>query len=39
MELIAEYIDVAIKNKDNEEKLQTIKQSVSVLCQKFPINL
>lgn len=39
MELIADYIDLALKNKENEEKLQTIRQSVSSLCQKFPINL
>lgn len=37
MKLIVEYIDEALKNKDNEIKLQELKMKVKELCAKFPI--
>jgi len=35
--LIAGFIDEAIMNKDNEEKLVELKEKVKKLCQKFPL--
>ncbi|MCL5792298.1 MAG: hypothetical protein M1332_04755 [Deltaproteobacteria bacterium] len=35
--LIAEYIDEALKNKDNNTRLEEIKQRVVKLCGNFPI--
>lgn len=37
MKLIAEYILLAIQNKDNEQKLEELKNEVKNLCKKFPI--
>ena len=37
MELIAEYIDEAIVNKDNEEELNKIHQKVIALTSKYPL--
>ena len=34
---IASWIDEAISNKNNEEKLNKIKQEVKEICQEFPI--
>lgn len=39
MEEIAEYIDEALKNKDNDAKLSSIKSKVVELCKKFPLYL
>ncbi len=36
MELIAKYIDDAITNIDNEEKLDGIKEEVRQMCRQFP---
>lgn len=35
--LVADYIDDALKNKDNELKLEEIRKSVKVLCSNFPV--
>ncbi len=37
MKMVVEYIDEALQNKDNEEKLNELKQKVKSLCEKFPI--
>lgn len=37
MKLIAEYIFEAVKNKDNENILNWLKEKVKELCIKFPI--
>jgi len=37
MKLIASYIDEALQNKDNDAKLDELKDRVKELCQKFPI--
>ncbi len=37
MVLIAEYIDKALMNKDNDEELLKIKQAVLELCERFKI--
>ena len=37
MKLIVEYIDLALQNKENEEKLSDLKQKVKALCEQFPI--
>ncbi len=37
MKLIVEYIDLALQNKENEEKLSDLKQKVKTLCEQFPI--
>ncbi len=37
MQLIAQYIDEALQNKDSEEKLTALKMKVKELCEKFPI--
>jgi glycine hydroxymethyltransferase len=37
MILLAEYIDEALKNKDDEEKLNSLKNLVKGLCLKFTI--
>jgi glycine hydroxymethyltransferase len=37
MEIIAEYIDDAIKNKDNDSYLKSISEKVRELTSKFPI--
>ncbi len=37
MDLIAEYIDEAILNKDNEEELEKIHQKVIALTNKYPL--
>ncbi len=34
---VANWINEAISNKDNEEKLQQIKEEIKQLCLKFPI--
>lgn len=34
---IAEFIDKALKNRDNEEVLQQIKQEVKTFCKAFPV--
>ncbi|MFN4246027.1 MAG: serine hydroxymethyltransferase [Brevinematia bacterium] len=39
MEEIAEYIDDAIKYKDNDQKLYEIRDKVIKLCKKFPLYL
>ena len=39
MEEIAEYIDEALKNKDNDQKLYAIKDKIVELCKKFPLYL
>ena len=38
MRLIAKYINDALDNKDNEEKLNEIHESVKALTKKFPLN-
>ena len=38
MRLIAMYIDEAIKNKDNEDKLEEIHHLVKELTKRFPLN-
>jgi len=37
MRRIAEWIDEILKNKDNQNKLKTIKNEVKAMCLKFPI--
>ncbi|MFA5024391.1 MAG: serine hydroxymethyltransferase [Patescibacteria group bacterium] len=37
MKSVTEYIDLALQNKDSEEKLAALKQKVKELCDKFPI--
>jgi len=37
MKTIVEYIDAALKNKDNEGELNSLKAKVKELCEKFPI--
>ncbi len=37
MRQIASWIDDALKNKDNQNKLKTIKEEVKAMCLKFPI--
>ncbi|MFA5109277.1 MAG: serine hydroxymethyltransferase [Patescibacteria group bacterium] len=37
MELIAELIDEALRDKDDENKLNALKEKVKNLCDKFPI--
>jgi len=37
MKLIAEYIDEAIKNKDDDKILNGIREKVIELCKKFPL--
>lgn len=37
MELVAEYIDEAIANKDNEEKLAEIHKKVIALTSRYPL--
>ena len=37
MELVAEYIDEAIANKDNEEKLDEIHKKVIALTSRYPL--
>jgi glycine/serine hydroxymethyltransferase len=37
MKVIARVFKEAIENKDNEEKLSTLKQEICQLCQKFSI--
>jgi len=37
MKKIAYWISEALKNKDNDNKLETIRQEVKELCGKFPI--
>lgn len=37
MRLIVKYIDEALNNRDNGEKLKSLKQEVKDLCDKFPI--
>lgn len=37
MGLVAEYIDRALMNKDNEEELLKIKQAVKEICARFKI--
>lgn len=37
MKLIVSYIDEALMNKENEDKLNELKEKVRALCAKFPI--
>ena len=37
MKVIAELIDKAIRNFENEEELAVIKNEVKELCSKFPL--
>ncbi|MFA6194963.1 MAG: serine hydroxymethyltransferase [Patescibacteria group bacterium] len=37
MKLIVSYIDEALMNKENDEKLNDLKEKVKALCAKFPI--
>jgi glycine hydroxymethyltransferase len=37
MRKIIESIDLAIMNKDNEEKLEEIKANIREMCMKFPV--
>lgn len=37
MKLIAEFIDRALKNAENESELSNIKKEVAELCAKFPL--
>ena len=37
MEIIAELIDNAISNYENEMKLEQIKHDVKNLCTRFPL--
>lgn len=37
MKLVVEYIDLAFQNKEDEEKLTSLKRRVGGLCEKFPI--
>ncbi len=37
MKLIAGYINEAIENKENDLKLNSLKEKVKTLCEKFPI--
>jgi glycine hydroxymethyltransferase len=37
MGLIADYINLTLKEKDNEQKLEQIKLQIKQLCDKFPI--
>jgi len=37
MKMIVDYIDAALQNKDDEEKLSALKLKVKELCGKFPI--
>ncbi|MEN2998351.1 MAG: serine hydroxymethyltransferase [Brevinematia bacterium] len=39
MEEIANYIDEALREKDNPQKLTSIKEKVISLCKKFPLYL
>lgn len=38
MRLIAEYIDEAVNNRNNESKLEEIHNSVKALTKRFPLN-
>jgi len=37
MKIIAQLIDEALKNKDNEEQLSNLKEQVRELCARFPL--
>jgi glycine hydroxymethyltransferase len=37
MKLIAQFIDRAIKNSENESELKEVKKEVGSLCSKFPL--
>ncbi|NMB81413.1 MAG: serine hydroxymethyltransferase, partial [Ignavibacteria bacterium] len=37
MKLIAQFIDRAIKNSENETELKEIRKEVALLCSKFPL--
>ncbi|MFQ7001542.1 MAG: serine hydroxymethyltransferase, partial [Clostridium sp.] len=37
MVVIAEIIDEAIKNRENEEALEGLKKKVKALCDKYPL--
>lgn len=37
MKLIVKYIDESIKNREDDTKLQELKQEIKALCDKFPI--
>ncbi|MCX8029574.1 MAG: serine hydroxymethyltransferase [Brevinematales bacterium] len=37
MEEVAEYIDEALKNKDNDAYLNSVKEKVVSLCKRFPL--
>jgi glycine hydroxymethyltransferase len=37
MKKVVEWIDKAVRNKDNEDTLEEIKREVESFCVKFPI--
>ena len=37
MKAVAEYIDDAFKNRDNDSKLSAVRAKVKELCQRFPL--
>ena len=37
METVAEFIDEALQNKDNESKLKELRARVTEFSQKFPV--
>jgi glycine hydroxymethyltransferase len=37
MELIAEYIEISIKNQANEKILSETSRNVRELCSRFPV--
>lgn len=37
MKLVVEYIDMALQNKEDEVKLNELKEKVKEMCDKFPI--
>jgi glycine hydroxymethyltransferase len=37
MKLVVEYIDTALQNKEDEAKLNELKEKVKEMCDKFPI--
>jgi glycine/serine hydroxymethyltransferase len=37
MKLIARILKESVVNKDNEEKLKSLKKEVLELCKRFPI--
>jgi len=37
MEMIAEYIDEGIRNREDDAKLKALKEKVVALCRRFPV--